>query len=183
MGKRYPFGERNTRMSKRFASIILSIFFLTCSVAETYQIVVEQSGTKIVTGTFDRDLFRSDADLHAWFETNYKEYSIDMSTVPTINSLSKGMHFVLVIGTWCGDSKRQVPPMLKTLDAAQVSNDQVTIFGVDRSKKSADGFTEKYRILRVPTLIVMHGEQELGRIVETPRETVEKDLVRILNKQ
>jgi len=63
-----------------------------------------------------------------------------------------------------------------------VSEDDVHLFGVDRSKKSTDGTTEKYTISRVPTLIVLRGDEELGRIVESPRSTQEKDLLRILQK-
>ncbi len=39
---------------------------------------------------------------------------------------------------------------------------------------------ETYGVELVPTFIFMSGEEELGRIVETPEETLEQDAARSL---
>ncbi|MBC7902410.1 MAG: thioredoxin family protein, partial [Gemmatimonadaceae bacterium] len=43
---------------------------------------------------------------------------------------------------------------------------QVTLIGVDRNKKTISHLTEALNIVNVPTLIVMKDGKEVGRIVE-----------------
>ena len=57
------------------------------------------------------------------------------------------------------------------------------MYGVDRSKESRDGLTEKYHITNVPTFIVLSGGEEIGRIVEHSEEGIEFDLVDLLRKK
>ncbi|MDD8017343.1 MAG: thioredoxin family protein [Bacteroidota bacterium] len=169
-------------MTAKFFSMLLSCIIISCSGSGTYKINVEESGTKIVTGRFNSHLLKTDVDLKGWFDYNYKDYAIDRSQLQAIDSLSKDVHYVLIMGTWCSDSKLQVPHLFKIFDSTKVFEQKIEMHGVDRSKKSDDGVTEKYNVQRVPTLIVYKGDQEVGRIVESPRETLEKDLVRILKK-
>ena len=163
---------------------IFFLFFLgVLGCSDSYQITVEPSGTKIITGVCDREVFVSESDLKEWYDSHYSEYQVDQSVLAEINSLSQNISFVVFLGTWCGDSKREVPHFLKIIDKAKISSNKIIMYGLDRSKKSGDGMTDKYNILRVPTIIVLNGEEELGRIVEFPQETLEKDLAEILSKQ
>lgn len=163
------------------ATAILNAGLQSCS-SENYVVEMEPSGTKILKGHIERQQLEEDT-LFSWYKTNFDLYVLDFVTIHRIEQYSQDLHFVLVVGTWCGDSKREVPHMFKIFDAAKIPPERVLMFGVDRTKKSQDGTTEHYNILRVPTLIVFKGDQEIGRIVEHPRETLEKDLLRILNKQ
>ncbi len=160
----------------------ISIILILSCASEQYIVEVEPSGTRVIKGIFDRSVLEHDSTF-TWYKTNYESYAVDPTTLREITTLSDDIHFVLVVGTWCGDSKREVPHLFKIFDAAKISEDQLLMLGVDRSKKSPDGLTDKYNIQRVPTLIVLKGDQELGRIVEYPRETLERDIVRILQKQ
>lgn len=160
--------------------IILAAISESCS-APTFTAEIEPSGTKILKGTFERSDIEHDP-LFSWFKSNYDSYQIDSASIGELRPLLKDVHFMVVIGTWCGDSKRELPHTMKILDALSVHESDIHLFGVDRSKKSTDGTTEKYTISRVPTVIVLRGEEEVGRIVESPRSTQEKDLLRILQK-
>jgi len=162
-----------------FGVIILSMW--SCA-SEHFQIEVEPSGVHVIKGVFERANLEHDSTF-TWYKTNYQAYAIDPTATQELSARLNDIHFVLVLGTWCGDSKREVPQMFKIFDSAKIDDSDVLLLGVDRSKKSGDGLSERYKIERVPTLIVLKGDQELGRIVEQPRETLEKDLVRILQKQ
>jgi len=142
---------------------------------------IEPSGTKILKGYFERKDLEHDS-LFSWFKTNYESYRFDSTVVSQITPLTKDIHVVIVVGTWCGDSKRELPKQFKILDAVNIMDDRIVMFGVDRSKKSDDSTMQKYNVLRVPTMIVFRGEQELGRIVEFPRASHEVDLLRLLNR-
>ena len=43
-------------------------------------------------------------------------------------------------------------------------------------KQSPDFNPESYQINRVPTAIIYRNNKEIGRIIETPKKTLEKDL-------
>ncbi len=50
-------------------------------------------------------------------------------------------------------------------------------------KKAAPGLIDELEIEMVPTFIIMNGNKEIGRIVESPVNTLEEDLVEILTQK
>jgi len=159
----------------------ISIFLIFSCASEQFQVEVEPSGTRVIKGIFERSALEHDSTF-TWYKANYKSYAVDSASLKEIETLSDNVHFVLVLGTWCGDSKKEVPHLFKIFDSAHLADHDLLMIGVDRSKKSSTGLTEQYNIQRVPTLIVLRGTKELGRIVEHPTETLEKDLLRILHQ-
>ena len=90
------------------------------------------------------------------------------------------METIVLLGTWCGDSRREVPRFLRIADMAGIPADRITLVGVDRAKKSGDGMSDRYPVEKVPTFIFLKGGVEIGRIVETPAGTLEGDMLTIL---
>lgn len=117
------------------------------------------------------------------FEEEYADYHPDAEVSEALKPLIKHKAITIVLGTWCGDSKLQVPHLYKILDTLNVSEKEVTLIGVDRSKNAENGLLDGLNILRVPTFILSEKGKELGRIVEFPAETLEKDLLNILEKK
>lgn len=167
---------------KTFFIVGITLVSMFSCASQQFQMEIEPSGTRVIKGIFERRDLEHESTF-SWYQSNYSSYAVDPTTVQDITMLSTDIQYILVVGTWCGDSKREVPHLFKIFDAAKISDHQLLMMGVDRSKKSEDGFTDKYNIQRVPTLVILKGDQELGRIVENPRESLEKDLVRILQKQ
>ena len=86
------------------------------------------------------------------------------------------------MGTWCSDSRREVPRFFKILDKLNYDQKNVTLICVDRKKAAQTGNVDKLKIELVPTLIFYKDNAEIGRIVESPKETLEKDLMKIVMK-
>ena len=88
------------------------------------------------------------------------------------------------MGTWCGDSKREVPKFYKLLDEAQFPLDRLTMVGVSREranyKQSPGGEEEGLHIARVPTFIFYKDGEEINRFVETPVQSLEEDVLQLL---
>jgi hypothetical protein len=95
----------------------------------------------------------------------------------------KHIRLFIFMGTWCGDSQREVPRIFKILDYCGIDSSVVQLVMVsaaDSTYKQSPGHEERgLNIFRVPDLIVLDKEKELGRIVESPVQSLEKDLVAI----
>ena len=87
------------------------------------------------------------------------------------------------MGSWCGDSKRETPRFYKLLDETGFNQNDFELITVDRSKKTPDNLQEGVDIIRVPTFIFYKDGEEIGRYVEYPRETLEKDILKIITGQ
>jgi len=117
---------------------------------------------------------------YAAFRNGYDAYAVDTNLASLIRRVNDGVETIIFFGAWCSDSKREVPCFLKIADNAGMSGERVRLYALDRSKKSGDGLTERYRIERVPTFIFLRKGEEIGRIVEAPKTTIEADLLTLL---
>lgn len=138
------------------------------------------------------------APYDSWFAKNYTNYTVDSVTadqirarlmdLPETGPISENTHRIwwkIFMGTWCGDSQREVPRIFKILDYCGVDPSRIRLIMVsdaDSTYKQSPGHEEKgLNIFRVPDLIVLDKEQELGRIVEFPVQSLEKDLLTLLD--
>jgi hypothetical protein len=118
------------------------------------------------------------------YDTFYEAYSLDSASVAKLKPLLAGHKIKIVLGTWCGDSKLQVPHFLKVTDAASINETDIQIISVDGDKKAENGLIDGLNIERVPTFIVTDKDgAEIGRITESPRKTIEADLLELLTKK
>ena len=129
-------------------------------------------------GVVDRAVFER-LEYHE-FKATYDTVTIKQEFVDIIRDAVTGIDVTVFFGTWCSDSRREVPRFLKVADLAGFPPERIAFYGLDRSKKSQDGLTEKYHIERVPTIIFFRNGSEVGRITETPRTTMEADMLSIL---
>jgi thiol-disulfide isomerase/thioredoxin len=90
------------------------------------------------------------------------------------------VEIIIVLGTWCSDSEEQVPKFLKVLDKIHFDDSDLTMICVDRDKLAGDVDISKFGIQKVPTFIIFRNDNEIGRIVETPMNSLEGDLLMIL---
>ncbi len=122
-------------------------------------------------------------EFKASYESNYQSYTVDSTQFESLKPLLADKKITIVLGTWCGDSKFQVPHFLKITDALEFPADHISYIAVDGQKKAENGLIDHLNIQRVPTFIVFNQEgKEIGRIIERPQESLEKDLLKILQK-
>lgn len=122
-----------------------------------------------------------------WFKPNYDSYVVDSFTCNFIRPLLAGKSITIFMGTWCGDSRREVPRVLKMLDCCGFPVSDLTLVMVSNNdslyRKSPQHEEAGKNIVRVPTIIVEQKGAEIGRIVEFPITSLEKDLLTILRKE
>jgi thiol-disulfide isomerase/thioredoxin len=117
-----------------------------------------------------------------WFDSTYQAYDLNTKMLAEIQSVSPNIRFEIYLGTWCSDSRREVPALYKVMDQLSISKDQIYQVCVDRSKVVPESLMTLKGLEFVPTIVVYENNQEVGRIVEFPNETIEKDLVMMLLK-
>jgi hypothetical protein len=146
----------------------------------------DRNGNPTLLGQATREGLQQEP-FASWFNKNYQDYTIDSATAAQLKSLVKGKQFDIFMGTWCGDSRREVPRMFKILDYIGVEAAQIRLIQVsnrDSVYKQSPGHGERgLDILRVPTLLVYENNKETGRIVEYPVVSLEKDLLTLFTRQ
>jgi hypothetical protein len=127
------------------------------------------------------------APYNSWFIKNYDDYAIDSATANQLKLTFSGKRFKIFMGTWCGDSRREVPRFYKILDYCGIDASAVQLIMVsdgDSTYKQSPGHEERgLDIIRVPDLIVMEDGKELGRVIESPVVSLEKDLLLLSAKE
>lgn len=159
------------------------------------QIAKDSRGNEMLIGKCTRDALNN-PPFDAWFIKNYNEYTVEPGSVKPIKSLLKNKTVAIFLGTWCGDSKREVPRMMKILDACDFPGKQLQLIMVsnhaDMYKQSPQHEEAGKNIFRVPTFIFydkarlndsVGQETEIGRIIESPVVSLEKDMLKILRKE
>lgn len=85
------------------------------------------------------------------------------------------------LGTWCSDSRREVPRLWKALDATGgMVPFSVDYVAVDEDKREPAEHLEGVDLEFVPTFVVRRDGEELGRVVEVAVDGIERDLLRLL---
>jgi len=120
------------------------------------------------------------SQLPATYQATYDSVQIEKNFIDLIRIAGEGVETKVFLGTWCSDSRREVPRFLKVMDLAGTSSAGFTLFGLDRKMKSPGGSEAPFHIERVPTFVFLKQGKEIGRIVEFPQTSIEGDMVSIL---
>ena len=116
-----------------------------------------------------------------WFYKGYDSYQPDGNAMASLRKTgTDGITISVVMGTWCPDSRREVPRFMKVIDGWEFPYDKITFIGVDDAKLSPVGGYGNLDIQRVPTFIIYKNNIETGRIIENPVTSLEQDMVKIL---
>lgn len=123
------------------------------------------------------------APYNEWFNKNHDSYLTNDKVINTFKDSLKHYDIKVFLGTWCGDSKREVPRFYSVLEQANFPKKQLEVIALDRSeeayKQSPNGEEKGLNIHRVPTFIFYKNGKEINRIVESPKETFERDIFKI----
>ncbi len=164
-------------MRTLFIIAIIAVVLAGCSPTEKISV---RPNEHMEVGWTPRSIFQSPS-YAAWFDTTYAAYQPQKEYVDRLRQMKDSVDLLVVFGTWCSDSKREMPRFFKLMDALDFASGRVTLVAVDRTMKVPAGVAKQYNITSVPTIIVRYRGLEIGRIVESPKATLEQDLVELLS--
>jgi thiol-disulfide isomerase/thioredoxin len=169
-------------MKKIVYSVVLLLMVHVAAKAQTqYEVQKDADGSKILKGIIAKELLSGDSSF-SWYAPNLSGYTPNAEAVEGLRKNAGTIHIIAFMGTWCDDSRNIIPKFYRLLEAGGFPLSRVTLFGVDRQKKTLSDVADALGITNVPTILVMKNGKEQGRVVEYGKYGLfDKELAEIIN--
>ena len=118
---------------------------------------------------------------YAEFNNNFQEFALSQEEQNVIADWPKNLTIDVYFGTWCHDSLREVPKLLKILSGNK--DIKLSLIGLDHQKQDPEDLVSVNKVKYTPTIIVYRDtdkKHEIGRIIERPRSSLVADISRFL---
>lgn len=140
---------------------------------------IDYNGSKMWLGEINEDSFKN--GNYPWYDQEYQIHNLDTEVINEFKSKLQDFDIEVFMGTWCSDSQRETPAFFKIMDAAGYPDNRIKMYALDGNKKSPYGYETESNVHYVPTFIFYKNGTEVGRIVESPINTLEEDIRDIVN--
>lgn len=171
-------------MKKSTLCLILVVFTIQFATAQNINTIIKDpdlDNKEVMIGKCNREGLEQ-GEYGVYFKSQYEIYQPSEKYTKKMQTKINLVDITLVLGTWCSDSKIQVGRFFKVLDQAGYNVKRMNVIGVNRKKQAFTTNIESLNIELVPTFIIYQNGKELGRIIETPKKTLEKDLAKLIKK-
>jgi len=166
------------------ASLIISVFLIALvqmsASAQSDTIYESATQPEMLVGKVTRSQLQI-GEFGNYFIYNYTNYAPNQGVIDKLKNKIYGYDIIVVLGTWCSDSQRDVPRFYKIIDKLEYNSNSIKVFCIDRNKTAGNVDISTLNIERIPTFIFLKDGVEKGRIVESPQKTLEKDMLEMLN--
>ncbi|WP_452229046.1 tetratricopeptide repeat protein [Lacinutrix sp. MEBiC02404] len=168
----------------RTVLLLTAILSFSTTFSQTInQQVLDEKGKEMLLGPINKEGLTK-APFRAWFNKNYEDYDVNEKIAKKLKDSLKEYTIKVFLGTWCGDSKKEVPQFYNILETANFPETQLEVIALDTKsdayKQGPNGEEKGMNIHRVPTFIFYKNGKEVNRIVEHPQETIERDMLKIV---
>lgn len=168
-------------MKKVILFVAILLTSLSLFAQNQYEVLSERPNEKSLKGIISRQVLESDSTFK-WYLDNKKGYTPDNMAVSSLRQYKDSVELLVFMGTWCEDSHLIIPRLFSIVDVAGFDNKKLTLIGTDRNKKTLGHLVEALNVINVPTIIVMKGGKEMGRIVEYGKTGLwDKELGELIN--
>ena len=168
---------------KRVLTILFVLSFIKISAQEFNKEVTTENGNTFLIGQINLEGLQSQP-YASWLQSGFDNYKVDETLTTLLKEKLADYQIKLFLGTWCGDSKRETPRLIKILEATDFPVQQLEIIALDyrkgHYKTSPTGEEKGLNIIKVPTIIFFKDGKEVNRIVESPLESLEEDMAQII---
>lgn len=171
-------------MHKSVLFLIFSFLYLS-SQAQTLREFeyIDTKGRTQLAGLVPLNMLKAEP-YAAWFQKSYMNYYVNEKTAKRLGKYLKDMDIQVFMGTWCGDSKREIPRLVRVLEVARIDPARVNYVCVysepERRNMSPTQEQKGRNIHHVPTIILFKNGKEVGRLIEGPLVSLEEDLLEVV---
>jgi thiol-disulfide isomerase/thioredoxin len=166
----------------KYILVFILLFASNAMFSQEYVVTVDDKKNEpMLMGTVTRKVLTEDS-FGEWFSKGYEIHKVDQRTLDKVSKDFSNLNITIVMGTWCGDSREFVPPFFKILDKLDFPETNLKIICVNRQKQGIAYEVKDLDVKLVPLFIFYRGDKEIGRIIESPKEGLEKDFLRITSE-
>jgi hypothetical protein len=146
-GRLFTFANLKTPLMKKLMPVfILTLLLVNVSLAQNqYEVLVERPNEKSLKGIISREVLLNDTSFH-WYDLNLKGYTPNADAVSGLKKNADSIQLLVFMGTWCEDSQNIIPKFFALTDAADFSQNRITLIGVDRQKLTLSHLAESLNI-------------------------------------
>jgi len=174
---------------KLFLIVFLSLTKISCNSNLTQKKKVNNKKIEIPDSLKGKDLEGNEIllgelnidQLKVYIKDWSSNYNANSDILTQIKPLIKKRDIVLIMGTWCEDSEREIPAFIKILEAINYDTTKMRIIAVDEEKTTPNFIEKDYELINIPTIIFYDNKNEINRIVEFPIKSIEEDILDILS--
>ena len=143
-------------------------------------ILVSKDSTPPITGKKPLDFLHNKSEF-TWFDKGFESYTPKKETVEALKKVNwKDVKVKVFGGTWCEDTQNLLPKFIKMCKASAIPESSIELYYLDRKKQSPEGDEKPYNIERIPTFIILINGIEKGRVVESVSQSIEEDVLKII---
>ena len=157
---------------KKIYLLFIAILFTSCSQNQNY--LLEE-------GVVDIDYLKNLPKTY-WFNENFENYTVEKINRDNFSELYN-YDIEIFMNTLCHDSQREIPRLIKILKELNFPENKLKIILLNPNKESEMGYEVNKNITNTPTIIFNLDNIEVNRIVEFPKESLESDILKILNDE
>tara|TARA_E500000178_G_scaffold43987_1_gene39318 strand:+ start:129 stop:632 length:504 start_codon:yes stop_codon:yes gene_type:complete len=157
---------------KKIYLLFIAILFTSCSQNQNY--LLEE-------GVVDIDYLQNSPKTY-WFNENFENYTVEKINRDNFSELYN-YDIEIFMNTLCHDSQREIPRLIKILKELNFPENKLKIILLNPNKESEMGYEVNKNITNTPTIIFNLDNIEVNRIVEFPMESLESDILKILNDE
>ena len=152
--------------------LFIAILFTSCSQNQNYH---------LEEGVVDIDYLKNSPKTY-WFNENFENYTVEKIDINNFSELYN-YDIEIFMNTLCHDSQREIPRLIKILKELNFPENKLKIILLNPNKESEMGYEVNKNITNTPTIIFNLDNIEVNRIVEFPMESLESDILKILNDE
>jgi thiol-disulfide isomerase/thioredoxin len=158
-------------MKKNLLCIVVTILLFGCNNT------IESPQNKMAIGIINSQQLLAE---YLPFSRQFHHFTLTSEQVAQVQAWPNDIVIDVYFGSWCHDSQREVPILLKALTVNPAL--KTHLIGVDWSKQDPQGLAKKANINFTATFIVLKNGQEIGRVIERPKINLISDLNNIIMK-
>ena len=169
-------------MAKKLTVILIGAIFGSLTAFSQLNRTIHDEGKDkdILYGFCTREAIENNDG--GWFKSEYEAYEVK-TKIFNFDLPEKFDSVQVFMGTWCDDSRREVPRFCKIFDLDYFKDIPITFICLNSQKTVDVVDVEEYYVQFIPTIIFYKKGEELCRIIEQPRtESLESDIMDLMER-
>jgi thiol-disulfide isomerase/thioredoxin len=111
------------------------------------------------------------------------EYTPDSVAVRIVKGRREPAEIMVFFGTWCSTCRKHLPELIRVLEDADNPALTARFIAVDENLTNPRDLIDRFEVHTTPTVVVLAGTREIGRIAGLPKTTMDRDLAAILGPE